>query len=179
MARNNASKIDVTIVNSVVLGGCWGITDRRVRQLRSEGIISEVARGKYDLLECTRKYCEYLRQQINATSEGKEVRLSYDQERSLHEKAKRKKAELMLKVMKGELYRSEDVETIMTDMIIRAKTKLLGLPSKVAPMVIGYKDISKIQNVLQKVVNEALNELSEYDPDLFINDGVIQGDDGE
>lgn len=174
MSENSSKKMDVTIVNSIVLGGLWGITDRRVRQLREEGVISEVARGKYSLNDCTRKYCEYLRQQINANSEGKETKLSYDTEKALHEKAKREKAELQLQVMKGELHRSEDIEMVMTDMLTRIKTKLLGIPSKVAPLVIGYKDITKPQGILQKYIQETLAELSEYNPELFINDEVLQ-----
>lgn len=172
-------KMDVTIVNSIVLGSCWGITDRRVRQLREEGIISEVARGKFNLTESTRKYCEYLRQQANANIEGKEVKLSYDQERALHEKAKREMKELQLKVMRGELHRSEDIEAIMTDMITRAKTKLLGLPSKLAPMVINRSDISLVQGMLQQQVEEALNELADYTPELFTNDEVLMGDEDD
>ncbi len=179
MSEKDKKNIDVTIVNSIVLGNCWGVTDRRVRQLREEGIISEVARGKYDLIENTRKYCEYLRLQANANNDGKEVKLNYDTEKALHEKVKREKAELQFKVMKGELHRSEDVESVMTDMITRSKTKLLGIPPKVAPMVLGYKDISKVQLIIQNHIEEALNELADYDPQLFINDDVLQGDDDE
>lgn len=179
MSENNKIKIDATIVNSIVLGNCWGVTDRRVRQLREEGIISEVARGKYDLINCTKKYCEYLRQQVNANNDGKEVKLNYDTEKALHEKVKREKAELQFKVMKGELHRSEDVESVMTDMITRAKTKLLGIPPRVSPLILGYKDISKVQLILQTHIEEALNELADYDPELFINDDVLQGDDNE
>ena len=179
MGEKDRPKIDATIVNSIILGNCWGITDRRVRQLREEGIISEVARGKYDLIKSTRQYCEYLRQQANASKDGKESKLNFDTEKALHEKVKREKAELQFKVMKGELHRSEDVESVMTDMITRAKTKLLGIPPKVSPMVLGYKDISKVQLIIQNHIEEALNELADYDPQLFINDDVLQGDDDE
>lgn len=165
--------ISKTIVNSVTLGDIWGITDRRVRQLVDEGVIETVGRGKYDLVECTRRYCTYLRAIADAADDKKTAKLSYDEEHAIHEKVKRETAELQLKVMKGELHRGKDVETVMTDMITRAKTKLLGIPSKVAPMVIGYKDMAKVQGILQKHIEEALLELSEYDPNLFINDEVI------
>lgn len=169
-------KLSVTIVNSVTLGNIWGITDRRVRQLREEGVISEVARGKYDLIECTRRYCEYLRQAANAQANSKEAKLNIDVEKALHERAKREKAELQLQIMRGEVHLGTDVERIMTDMISRAKTKLLALPAKVAPYVIGYDNIAKIQSILSRHIEEALQELSEYDPQLFINDSVVQGD---
>lgn len=173
---SNPNKLDVSIVNSITLGNVWGITDRRVRQLREEGVISEVARGKYELFECTRKYCDYLRQAMNANAGSKETKLNLDTEKALHEKAKREKAELQLQVMRGEVHLGSDVEHVMTDMISRVRSKLLALPSKVAPFVLGYDNISKIQAILNKHVEEALLELSEYDPELFINDSVVQGD---
>lgn len=177
MGEFNNKKMDVTIVNSIVLGSCWGITDRRVRQLREEGVISEVARGKFDLIESTRRYCEYLRQQANASNnEGKEVKLNYDTEHALFEKAKREKAELQLKIMKGELHLGTDVEEVMTDMILKAKMKLLTLPAKAADLVIGRKDINSIENILQRLVVEALNELADYTPELFKHDEALKDD---
>lgn len=168
--------LDVTIVNSVVLGSHWGVTDRRVRQLREEGIISEVGRGKYELDESTRKYCEYLRQQAGANANSKETKLNYDTEKALHEKAKREKAELQLQIMRGEVHLGKDVEEVMMDMIAKAKMKLLSLPGKAADLVIGRKDISSIENILQKLIEEALKELADYDPELFTNDDVLKDD---
>ncbi|NLH00787.1 hypothetical protein [Clostridium thermosuccinogenes] len=177
MSKSDNGKIDVTIVNSIVLGNCWGITDRRVRQLREEGIISEVSRGKYDLIECTRRYCAYLRELANASNnDGKEVKLNYDTEHALLEKAKREKAELQLRVMKGELHLGTDVEEVMTDMITKAKMKLLALPAKAADLVIGRKDINTIENILQKLIEEALNELADYTPELFEHEQALVSD---
>ncbi len=177
MGKNGNGKTDVTIVNSIILGNCWGLTDRRIRQLREEGIISEVARGKFDLFECTRRYCGYLREQVNSSNnEGKEVKLSYDNEHALLEKAKREKAELQLRIMKGELHLGTDVEEIMTDMITKAKMKLIALPAKAADLVVGRKDINAIENVLNKMIEEALNELAEYSPELFEHEEALKDD---
>ncbi|MGK0468964.1 MAG: hypothetical protein ACJAX4_004313, partial [Clostridium sp.] len=54
--------LDITIVNSITLGNILGITDRRVRQLVDENIIETIARGKYELIKCVKRYCTYLRQ---------------------------------------------------------------------------------------------------------------------
>lgn len=175
MGDNDKLKMDATIVNSITLGQCWGVTDRRVRQLREESVISEVARGKFDLYQCTRKYCEYLRQQINASDESNTAKLDYDQEHAAHEKIKREKAELQLKVMRSELHFAKDVQDIMTDMIVRSKVKILGLPQKVADKLVG-KDANVINNILEKHIMDALNELSDYTPELFKNDEVIEDD---
>ena len=172
MSENDPKKMDVTIVNSVVLGSCWGISDRRVRQLREEQVISEVARGKFNLIESTRRYCEYLRNQINS-SEGNENKCNYETERAAHEKTKREMKELQLGVMKGKLHRSEDVEEVMTDMIIYAKTKLLALPERIAIIAAGISDVNAIETKVEKLILNALNELKEYNPELFANSEVI------
>lgn len=176
---SNIDNIDITIVNSITLADLFGITDRRVRQLADEGVFQAISRGKYEMRDCIRKYCIFLRQAAESCAAKTEIKINYDTERAMHEKAKREKAELQLKVMKGDLHRSEDIELIMTDMITKAKTKLLSLPSKLAPMVINRSDISMVQGLLQMQVEEALNELADYTPELFINDDVLQGDEDE
>lgn len=174
-----SKKIDATIVNSVTLGDIWGITDRRVRKLAEEGVIEAVSRGKYDLASCTKRYCAYLRQAAESSEDKKNAKLDYDTEKALHEKIKREKSELQLKVMRGELHKAEDVDFVMTDMITKAKMKLLAIPSKAADLVIGRKDINSIENIIQKMIEEALVELSDYNSDLFKNDEVIEDDSDE
>ena len=41
------------------------------------------------------------------------------------------------------------------------KTKMLSIPTKAAPLVIGCKTIPQVKEVLDQHVYEALNELSE------------------
>lgn len=170
-------KQDITIVNSVTLGNILGITDRRVRQLVDETIIETIARGKYDLFKCVQRYCTYLRQKTEADSNKQGAKIDYDNEHALHEKVKREKADLQFKVMKGEMHRAIDVENVMVDMITNAKTKLLGIPAKAAPMIIGYTNIPQIQSILQKAVYETLEELADYNKELFSNKLVV--DEGE
>lgn len=173
---SKAEKMDVTIVNSVTLGDRWGITDRRVRQLKDEGVIEEVARGKYNFFECNKRYITFLRQAAETGCDKKQAKLDKDEQQAMHEKVKREKSELQLKIMKGELHKSEDVEMVMTDMIANAKSKLLGIPSKAAPMVMGYKEIPKVQAVLQRLIEESLIDLSDYTTELFKNDDVLKDD---
>jgi len=169
--------LDITIVNSITLGNILGITDRRVRQLVEENIIETVSRGKYELIKCVKRYCTYLRQKSEADSNKQGSKIDYETERALHEKVKREKADLQFKVMKGEMHRAIDVENVMVDMITNAKTKILGIPAKAAPMIIGYTDIPRVQSILQKAVYETLEELSGYNKELFSNKLVV--DEGE
>lgn len=138
-----------------------GISERRVNQLvKDGGIFFKELDGKFDVQKSVENF--YKNKFNDADSKA-----SYDDERAKHERIKRERASLHLKVLKGELHKTKDVEEAMTTMIVNAKQKLLGLPTKAAPMVIGYKDITSIQKILDQIVEEALMELVEYSADLF------------
>jgi plasmid maintenance system antidote protein VapI len=154
-----------------------GISERRVNQLVKEGgIFSKELDGKFDVQKNVENFYK------NKFSES-DSKANYDDERAKHEKIKRERASLHLKMLKGDLHKSKDVEEAMTTMIVNAKQKLLGLPTKAAPMVIGYKDITSIQQILGQIVEEALLELVEYSADLFGDKGVFftnaNGDDDD
>ena len=58
----------------------------------------------------------------------------------------------------------------MTDMLIRFRNKLLTIPPKIAISIVGEKDVNEIIKAVEKMVNDALSELSQYNPDEI--DGV-------
>lgn len=81
-------------------------------------------------------------------------------------RARTKKVELETRVLEGELIHSDDVERVWSDMVGAFRAKILGLSTRVAPVLVG-KDITEIQLELSKLHKEALQELSEYDPEQF------------
>ncbi|MBM7592267.1 hypothetical protein [Brevibacillus fulvus] len=137
------------------------LSPRRIQQLAEEGVLVKVSRGQYKLIESIRNYIAQLQ------SRASEQEVDYYREKALHEKAKREKAELTLMVMKGELHRSEDVRFVMNDMIAAFRSKMLNIPAKIAPQLVGKKKHSDIQHMLAREVRDALAELSEYDPEAF------------
>lgn len=75
--------------------------------------------------------------------------------------------------MKSELHEAVDVEYIIRDMIANAKTKLISIPGKAAPMIIGYTDIPRIQSILQKAIEETLEDLANYVSEGVSNDVLL------
>lgn len=59
------------LYTSKVIADWLGLTERRVRQLRDEGIIEEQAPGLYDLRATTRRYISYLRSGSLADEPGR------------------------------------------------------------------------------------------------------------
>ena len=65
---------------------------------------------------------------------------------------------------RGELHRASAIAKIWTDSVINAKTRLLAIPTKTAPELVG-QDLATISHKLKSAIYEALKELAEYDPD--------------
>lgn len=80
------------------------------------------------------------------------------------------KVEMELKQTAGELIPVEDVTKVLTDMVMRVKTRLLRIPTAMTPLVFGLSDKFAVQSRLEDGIREALEELS---------DNWTQTDDGE
>ena len=63
---------------------------------------------------------------------------------------------------RGELHRASAVVKVWTDNVMNAKTRLLAIPTKIAPELIG-QDVQTVQAKLKAAIYEALTELAGYD----------------
>ena len=73
-------------------------------------------------------------------------------------------AELEEDVKRGELIPADVVERVWSDMAASFRAKILSIPTKAAHQFIALTNISEIQDALKEHHNEALLELSDYDP---------------
>jgi hypothetical protein len=71
------------------------------------------------------------------------------------------KVEMELQQTAGELIPVADVTHALTNMVMRVKTRLLKIPTAIAPLVVGMTDVYGVQERLEDGVREALDELSE------------------
>lgn len=165
--------------STAVIANMFGLTTRRIRQLVEDGVIDRVSNGNFKLEETVKQYILHLKLNANATAQLSESEADYNKENALHERAKRKKAELELALMQGSVHKGEDVETVMIDMLSRIKSKLMSIPSKMAPILGEEIDINKIQELLTDEIYMTLEELSEYSPELFRGDEYIELEDGK
>jgi len=68
--------------------------------------------------------------------------------------------ELDYRKKRGELIEREKVMHMVTGIISISKTKLLSIPTKVAPLIVGSDSIKKIKNIIEKEIRFALEELA-------------------
>lgn len=150
------------IVNQKELAQCLGISSRRVRQLREEGLfkLSQEGRG-YGLEKSIQEYIEY---KVNAET-GRRASISKEKVQAEHEEVKKQISLLKLRKLRRELHEAADVEAFLSDMLIRFKNRLLSLPSKLAMQVMGEEDINAVILIIKRELNSVLEELSAYDPE--------------
>ena len=156
----NVSIVD-ELVSSKIVAKVLGISSRRVQQLTEDGIFEKERRGQYDIAKTVQAFVSYKTGESKLEKKAREG--GYDAERTLLTRTKRMIEENKLKIMNGELHRSDTVKSVMNRMLNNFKSKLQALPLK----VLGETNLLAIQDTLLDEVNECLTELSEYDPNMF------------
>lgn len=72
-------------------------------------------------------------------------------------------AEVEYRARIGELLEAKDVAATWVAQIGIAKGRLLSLPARLAPAVLGLGDLRAIETVIREAIHEALTELSADD----------------
>lgn len=158
----------MTLYTSRIVAQWLCLTERRVRQLRDEGIIQEERPGLYDLQQCVIRYIRYL------GGAGKE---NLNSERTKLTAEKRKAAEMDNEVRRGDLHATEDIEKALSTMCLNIRSRMLALPAKVSPTIANMQgDEAGIFDVLKENIDEALEELSDYRTTLQDIEQEYEGD---
>lgn len=164
--------IRTVTVTQTNLGKALGLSQQRIGQLIDEGIVvrDEMSKGgRVMLLESLQNH--FLSKNVSGDS------VNFWKERGLHERAKRKLAELKVDKAKGELYDATTVENVLVELLTNFRTKLLGLPAKYSTQLEG-KNRAEIYDMLTTAIEEELSELSEGVKAVDFNeDGASTADD--
>jgi hypothetical protein len=174
LETKRTKNVDGLIVTTSVISSILNITPRRVRQLVEDKTIDRVKSGSFELIPTIKKYIIFLKTKSDCSYEDQSADAVYLLEKMKHERAKREIAELELAQMKGTMHKAEDVEKAMGNMLTAFRTKILSIPTKIAPHLIAQNEISLIQDIIQKEVYEVLIELGNYDPELFRSEKYME-----
>ena len=137
------------------------LPERSFYRLVETGVIPKAGEGEYILGEVVESYW---RNQFD--SEG----LKAAQTRLVTAQAELKEAELAEN--RGELHRASAIAKVWTDNVLNAKTRLLAIPTKVGPMLVG-QELQTIVKKLKDAIYEALRELSDYDGEKITRTAAI------
>ncbi len=165
-AKPQPAKIPKT-VSVKSLASLLDMTDRNVQSLYQAGHVVKSERGTYLLKESIKKYLQFLKKSNANTDVEKAV--DYQESKARREAANAEKIELQVMVMKGELLNTEIVEIWASSMIAAFKNNLLGIPSKVAPILEGQPK-AEIFKILTDEIKQKLDDLSDPDTTKLVEE---------
>ena len=161
----------MTLYTSKVVAQWLCLTERRVRQLRDEGVIVEARPGLYELQPTVARYITYI------GGAGKETLTN---ERMKLTRAKREAAELENELRKGEVHRTEDIERGIKSMFLNLRSRFLALPAKLSPtLATRGGNQTGIFDELKQAIDEILEEMSDYRVAFAVQDGESDGEEAE
>lgn len=151
----------------------FGLSTRRIEQLKTEGIIKgEGKPTKYDLFPTIQAYIKWLSDKANGR-EKKEAVAELEQQKLQAEvemkQAKADAAKLELDELRGKMHRAEDVEAITTDHVLFFRSMLMAMPGKLAVDCANCKTAAEAAERIKKEVYFILDNLTEYryDPEEY------------
>lgn len=146
----------MALYTSKAVAEVLGVTERRVRELRDEGVLSEERPGIFNMKTVVKQYLAYKIGDKDDSSRLTAARADREETRSKIEKMKMEEAQ-------GDLHRTEDVERGLKAIFANFKNRLETIPTKYAKTMAQLTDPVEAHDILQKAVEEALIELSNPD----------------
>lgn len=156
-----------------VISKIFGVTTRRVEQLKAEGIITGQGRPtKYDLLPTIQAYIKYLsdkaygREKKESVADLEKNKLQADVE---IKQSKAKIAEMQLKELEGKMHRSEDVEAMTNNLVYTVRSMVSAIPGRSAMDAYNAGSAAEVSAIIRAECNKVLEELSNYtyDPEAY------------
>ena len=136
-----------------------GIQQATLSKLIKHGVIDKQDRGKYDLDEVRLAYLKHIRNM--AGNNNNNLELGAERARLAKEQADAKEMENA--VERGDLVYIDHIVKQFEKQLMKCKTKLLAVPTKVAAEAHAAADVQEVQEIIESSVLEALSELVGYD----------------
>jgi phage terminase Nu1 subunit (DNA packaging protein) len=160
---NKKQEVETPLHEKVImtnqLAAIVGKTSRWINQLSREGVFKQVGRGKFILGQSIQDYIEHL---LGGKEDDKKPKLiDYKTE---HERAKAEKAALELELLKDNLHKADDVERLLSNLILTTKSRLLGVPSRIATEC-EQESAEVVESIVRREIETALASLAKYTPD--------------
>jgi len=141
------------------------VSERRIQQLAKEGLPKE-ERGKYELGKCMLWYIRYLQVALEASGRrdsGESEFIGAREERARLLRAEAELKEMELAQKRGQLVAIADVEAEYTSLVLSIKARIMAIPPRLAPEIVGEDSRVMAQAKIEKYCKEALAQLAKAD----------------
>lgn len=148
-------------VSASVVGDWLGLSERRVRELRGQKVIPDDGKGGFDLREAVRAYCSHMRPASGrAAGGGSDSAGTLDQARIEVLNEQRDRLKMLNEQMRGETVLAEDMESVVGAYADATRARILALPTRSAPLVLGLGSLAEVRDKLTELAHEACGELA-------------------
>ena len=167
------------------LASFLGYTERWIQQKTEDGIIVRVRKGEYEFIKSVKNYIESLDAVYDEIETEDGVVRGVDlKKKELEEKIKllekrNEKEEIKLRKMRGEIYESADVENVWAKALEIFRAKLLNIAPRLAPKLKGEDDSDYIENTIEGEITDALEELSNINPEEYKSKDLVDDEEEE
>ncbi|MEW6718903.1 MAG: terminase small subunit [Thermodesulfobacteriota bacterium] len=146
------------IVNGKRLGAIFGVEPRTISNWRKEGlpVHEDQGRGK-DTLYDTAVTHQWLLARDGAAG-TRDPGTVAARRRLLEIEAERRAIHLARE--QGEVVLADDAEKLWSAQVTACRSRLLAIPTKATPRVVGLENHAEVNDVLQTLIYEALDELA-------------------
>jgi phage terminase Nu1 subunit (DNA packaging protein) len=149
------------VLNAVRIAQLLNLSEQRIHQLVKVGMPRE-ARGQYDAMKCMLWYVRYLQAVLEkrsaSMSDGGYAGVREERVRLLRADADLKEMELAKE--RGRLVALPDVESALTDLFRTTESRIMAIPPRLAPELVGETSGVMVQAKLEKACKEALAYLA-------------------
>jgi phage terminase Nu1 subunit (DNA packaging protein) len=136
------------------------LTDRRVQQLKKDGVIIKIDRGQYDFLQSTQGYINFLRERAfggvaNTDQHGEKTRLITAQANI---------AEMNDAELRGDLVRVDEVRRAIFTAARGVRNSLQTVADRLAVPISAESDHHEIHDIIEGELNQILSDMDKEWP---------------
>ena len=141
-----------TTLTSAQLRWLLGLTNSRVEQLTTAGMIKRVEKGKYSI-DSIRRYVKFQREAQEGPADWRAVRTALMKEKLSLARLDRLERE-------GELLAKDDVKVMNVAIMHTVKARLLAVPNSTAPRLLELHRPVEAESIVREAIVDALTELA-------------------
>lgn len=135
-------------------------SQQALSKLIDAGVIDKQPRGKYDIDSVRTQYIKHFRAIASGRAAAGDLDLGAERARLAKEQADAKEMENAIE--RGDLVYIELVAKEFETQLLKAKTKLLAIPSKIAAEVHASANVKEAKELIEQNMQDALSELVGY-----------------
>ena len=149
MSKGSASSQAPILGTAADVAGWLGISTRRVRELRADGVLPGEASDPYDLKACVRAYCGHVRPTAGRNAAGgADGANALDQAKIAVLEEQRIRLALLNDQTRGKTVLTDDLEAVVGAQLDAIRTLVLAMPRRATPLVVG-KSEAEILDILE------------------------------